>query len=187
MVNLSLSLKNVFENGRLLAAIMETSKLIVMLDGSKVLAFANGFCPLANHYRSPFKVRGQQYLSVQQYVESKKAHFFSDYELRDAILKSKSAKEISGLVAGLKNFDAEDWARFDKEHMWTAIAAKLEAHKAIATILKATGDVKLAYANRYDDYLGTGCAIDSEEMKDEKLWSGKNVLGELLMEKRRML
>ena len=44
----------------------------------------------------------------------------------------------------------------------------METHKAIATILKNTGDIHIAYANKSDILLGTGCGLDSEEIKNKE-------------------
>ena len=166
---------------------MENTKQLTLNDGTRILAFENGFCPLANHHWSPFTVRGQKFCNVLQYVESKKAYFFGDYEIRDEIMKSKSAKEISRLGQVVKGFDSEEWAKFEKEHLFDGINAKMDANKKIAAALKATGDIKIVYANRHDRVLGTGCDMNSEELKNKDKWEGHNVLGELLMQKRKRL
>ena len=51
------------------------TKTIVSDKDTEMLAFDSGFCPFANHHRTPFTVDGTKYLSVFQYVESKKAEY----------------------------------------------------------------------------------------------------------------
>lgn len=162
---------------------MKNAKEITMNDGSKVLAFENGFCPLANHHYTPFEVRGIKYTSVHQYLESKKAHYFGDLSLRDQIIECKSAKDIAALSETLANFDPVEWSKFDKEHLWDGLTAKFQANKKLAEDLKKTGSIPIAYCNKYDKTMGTGCSISSEEVKDKKNWSS-NLLGELLCQKR---
>ena len=88
---------------------VECTKMITTSTGLEVLAFDNGFCPFANHHRTPFTINGETYLSVYQYVETKKAEYFGDFECSDAVMKCKSAKKIRELTYGIKNFDAEIW------------------------------------------------------------------------------
>ena len=78
-------------------------------------------------------------------------------------------------------------AQVSQEHLWYALNVKMEAYKAIATILKNTGDIHIACSNKSDIFLGTGCGLDSEEIKNQEKWTGKNIMGEQLMHMRKWL
>jgi ribA/ribD-fused uncharacterized protein len=166
--------------------IIPHTKMITTNTGIEVLAFDSGFCPLANHHRTPFTISGVEYLTVYQYVESKKAEYFGDFECSDAVMNCKSAKKIREITNGMKNFNEEVWRQREEYHLWDAISAKIECNPTLANALKATGDVIIAYCNKYDNFLGTGWGIDSEEIKKLDKW-GRNLVGSMLMEKRRKL
>lgn len=94
----------------------------------------------------------------------------------DAIREAKTPKDAARMGRDRKRPLRPDWEQVKDDIMRKAVLRKFETHKDIREILLATGDELIVENSPIDYYWGCG-----------KDGSGKNRLGEILMEVREML
>jgi hypothetical protein len=159
-------------------------KRITTTDGTEVLAFQGGWCPLSLWHWTPINIYGQRYFSAYQYILCEKARHFGDIESYNAIKMCRNTLEQSKLSRGIMNVKEDEWRSNDERVMKVAINEKLAQHPWIHNLLNATGEAVLAHCSCYDNRWGTGFDIDCVDMKNRSRW-GKNIVGEILMDFRK--
>ena len=128
---------------------------------------------LSNFSPHGFELDGQFWPTVEHFYQAQK---FAAPETREAIRRSHTPGGAKRLAWRRQYPIREDWDQVRDEVMQRALAAKFAAHPALADALLATGDEELVEASPTDRYWG--CGADG---------SGRNRLGELLMELRETL
>lgn len=132
-------------------------------------------------YQSPFIVEGIQYLTAEQYMMSRKALLFHDYEILGRILNQKDPHECKMLGKQVRGFKGYIWDEHKEDIVYRANLAKFSQNYEIQEILLKTGTATLAEASPYDRIWGIGRHADDPKAKDPALWKGENLLGQALM------
>lgn len=120
-----------------------------------------------------FKLDGQYWPSSEHYFQAQK---FAGTDYATTIRLAKSPAIAARLGRSRKQPLRRDWEAIKDDVMRRALLAKFRSHADIRAILLATDDQPLV-ENAPNDYYW-GCGIDG---------SGKNMLGQLLVEIRQTL
>lgn len=138
----------------------------------------------SNHFVREFKVNGNTFSCVEQYMMAQKAIIFRDFETFNKIMNSKDAVEMKHLGREVKNFNAEKWDEVKVKVVKNAVFAKFSQNWDLREMLLATGDKLIAESNPMDRTWGIGiCKSDKEVMNKMEEW-GDNLLGKIMMEVR---
>ena len=128
----------------------------------------------SNFSAHPFTRGGQLWPTSEHYFQAQKFVGFSEHqdEIRLAATPMKAAEKGRERHRPLR----KDWNAVRDDAMRCALAAKFAAHPELTELLLATGDETLIEKTTNDYYWGCGTE-----------GTGKNRLGELLMELRNEL
>ncbi len=137
--------------------------------------------------RDMIDIDGTVYNCCEQYMMAKKALLFGDTETLSAIMKTDSAKEQQALGRQVSNFNAITWDKHKYGIVWFANYLKFSQHDDLATRLLETNNKVLAEASPYDLVWGIGFAAEDANALNIEAWTGKNLLGQVLMSIREAL
>lgn len=139
----------------------------------------------SNWYPATFSYAGKCYVSVEQFMMYHKVITFRQYDLAKKIMESTDPGVIKTLGrTKFSGFNAELWDSVSKTIVKRGIRAKFEQNPDILKILFDTGDLLLAECSAQDKKWGVGVAITDPAHTEPSKWSGKNLLGRILMEVR---
>jgi ribA/ribD-fused uncharacterized protein len=124
----------------------------------------------SNFSRHPVHLKGKRWPTSEHYFQAQK---FAGTEHEEAVRMCKTAREAANMGRSRKLPLREDWEAVKDEIMLEALRAKFAQHEDLRTILLGTGDALLVEHTSNDNYWADGGD-----------GSGKNRLGELLMQVR---
>lgn len=127
----------------------------------------------SNFARYPIVVDGQTWPTSEHYFQAQK---FVEHDQQEAIRRQPSAMVAARMGRSRKRPLRPDWEAVKDEVMRQALLAKFTQHAELRDILLNTGDAVLVEHTANDAYWGDGGD-----------GSGRNRLGELLMEVRARL
>ena len=127
----------------------------------------------SNFSRHGFELDGEYWPTTEHYFQSQK---FPETEHCDQIRQAKTPKNAANMGRERSRPLRPDWEQVKDDIMRKAVLRKFENHAEIREILLATGDEEIV-ENAPGDYYW-GCGKDG---------SGKNMLGQILMEVREIL
>ena len=142
---------------------------------------------LCNFFKCDIEYKGVVYHSVEQAYQHNKAVFFGDHRSCSLILRSKCPTEIKAIGRTVVGFEAARWNGTREKLMREIIHQKFAQNPNLKQQLCDTGTIHLAEATRSDDFFGTGMSITHPSCLQRGNWTGKNMLGEILMDTRRDL
>tara|TARA_R110001599_G_scaffold164352_5_gene353813 strand:- start:85 stop:594 length:510 start_codon:yes stop_codon:yes gene_type:complete len=150
------------------------------------LFFFGGDNYLSNWYVTEVKLTFDDtdyvFQNVEQAMMAGKAKLFEDAESFQKILRTPNPKSVKALGRKVKNFNPEVWDKYKKFIVKQAVWSKFLYNSDIREKLLATGEAYIAEDSKYDKIWGIGpCTL---KQKENKTWSGQNLLGEILMEVR---
>lgn len=129
-----------------------------------------------------------------------KALLFGDLDVADEIMGinlpesfdnpdkwNECMKIIKDLGRKVRGFDQEKWDTQMFRLSLKGIKSKFLQNPELAYKLVSTGDATLVEAAPYDKIWGIGMSADDPDINDPVKWKGKNILGILLMEVRKVL
>ena len=128
-----------------------------------------------------------KFCNSEQHFMWQKACFFGDDEIAKKIYDSKFPSEAKELGRQVKNFNLKTWDCIKFGSMNLACLLKFSQNPELESQLLATGDKILVEASKTDLIWGVGLAEDDPLILDKKNWRGTNLLGEALMNVRRIL
>lgn len=143
--------------------------------------------PLSNWHVAPFEYRGHRFNCVEQFMMFSKAKLFGDNEAAAKILAAQDQKTQKALGREVRGFDEAVWAAKRVNIVSVGCREKFRQNPQLLQALLATGDTILAEASPYDRIWGIGLGADDPRAADPKEWRGTNLLGQVLMDVRRML
>lgn len=120
-----------------------------------------------------FELDGEYWPTTEHYFQAQK---FPETEHCDQIRQAKTPKDAANMGRERSRPLRQDWEQVKDDIMRKAVLRKFETHADIREILLATGDEEIV-ENAPGDYYW-GCGKDG---------SGKNMLGQILMEVREIL
>ncbi|MEC4983481.1 MAG: NADAR family protein [Oscillatoria sp. PMC 1068.18] len=129
----------------------------------------------SNFSRHGFELDGYWWITSEHYFQAQK-FLNTDPAWFEKIRTAKTPKEAAQMGRSREHPLRDDWERVKDEIMHKAVRQKFTTHPELREILLATGD-NLIVENAPGDYYW-GCGKDG---------SGKNKLGEILMQVRQIL
>ncbi|HJT59621.1 MAG TPA: NADAR family protein [Ktedonobacteraceae bacterium] len=127
----------------------------------------------SNFSRHSFELDGITWLTSEHYFQAQK---FAGTPYAEEIRQAVSPKQAAAMGRSRRFPLRSDWEQVKDEVMKRAVLRKFETHTEIQEVLLSTGD-ELLVENAPEDYYW-GCGKDG---------SGKNKLGQILMEVRAIL
>ncbi|MEX3984130.1 NADAR family protein [Paraburkholderia sp. EG287A] len=134
-----------------------------------------------------FRESDIEFVHSEQYMMWCKAMLFGDAATAAAILKETDARTIKYLGRAVKGYQESAWQRVRMPMMVRGCWLKFSQNAAARAEILATGDRILVEASPYDMLWGIGLTEDDPRALDQQRWLGRNLLGEALMEVRRLL
>jgi N-glycosidase YbiA len=127
----------------------------------------------SNFSRHPLELDGVRWPTSEHYFQAQK---FAGTPHAEEVRRARTPKEAAEMGRDRSRPLRPDWEAVKDDVMRRAVHRKFEAHNDIRTILLGTGDEQIVENAPRDFYWG--CGADG---------SGKNRLGEILMEVRQIL
>lgn len=121
----------------------------------------------------PIRLESKTWPTSEHYFQAQK---FEDAAHREAIRKEPSPMKAAQMGRSRKNPLRRDWESVKVAIMRQAVLAKFTQHENLRSLLLSTGDAKLIEHKTNDSYWADGGD-----------GSGKNMLGQILMEVRKQL
>ena len=153
------------------------------LKDDKGIAFFGKFSFLSNFYDSPFVENGTTFKTVEHYYQHKQAAYFKDTITATAILNAKTPGHAKALSHQIKDRDSELWQPVAQRTMHKACLMKFKQNPHLGEKLKQTRGM-LVEANPKDTFFSCGLKLRHPDLDNPKLWTGKNILGEILCQVR---
>ncbi len=142
----------------------------------------------SNWFISLFTYAGKKYASAEQFMMYHKVMLFREYGLADKIMATSNPAIAKKLARQpFPEFDHALWERVCYNIVKRGVGAKFRQNKAIQDILINTGNEVIAECSPYDMKWGIGIDIDDPKRLDVSKWTGRNLLGRILMEVREEL
>lgn len=137
---------------------------------------------LSNWAEAPFTIDWVNYHSSEHYFMAKKASFFGDYDTFAKILDTDNPKEAKALGRLVREFNPGTWSNVSQQIMYKGCFEKFKQNPGLRQqLLNFTLRHKtLVEASPYDKIWGIGLGLDNENIFDESLWQGHNLLGKVL-------
>ena len=144
------------------------------------IGFFGELNPFSNFHEAPFTVDSITYHSNEQFIQYKKARFFTDDSCSRKILKESTPLECKQLLKEIINYDPQDWREHAGHICEPGITAKFHQNPVLMSLLSATGP-KTIVECAYHRLWGCGIPLQDPSCFDEDKWSGDNLLGKILM------
>ena len=160
-------------------------KNVCTVKKDNMLAFFGSHCPLSNFHPAPFTSEGQKFRHVEEYLFVKKAELAKDDVSRQKVLSADTPAECKYIGRSIK-VNNRLWNSKEVEIMSKALFEKFTQNPDLREYLVETGDMMLAEASPSDRFWGIGADLGKVASGNGQ-FTGKNKLGELLMELRTQL
>ena len=136
----------------------------------------------SNFYPCSFTEDGKVWKNSEQCFMAKKAKFFGDEEMYNAILNSETPKEAKKYGRLVKNFDANKWAEVCFDKMYKACYAKFSQNSGLKELLLSSDFEGKGFVegSPFDAIWGVKMDWRNPDIDNEKNWQGKNLLGKVL-------
>jgi ribA/ribD-fused uncharacterized protein len=154
---------------------------------SNVVAFYSRNAIFSNlNTKFPFKIEGHVYNCPEQYYHTCKAIHFNDRETADKIKQTADPMKQLELGKSVKNYNHRSWMQKAEQVLKNANIAKYKQNNEAKRVLLATGNATLAESSPNKDW-GTGLRLHDNDATNPSVWSGKNLMGGILMDIRNSL
>lgn len=136
----------------------------------------------SNFYPCSFTEGGKVWKNSEQCFMAKKAKFFGDEEMYNAILNSETPKEAKKYGRLVKNFDAEKWSKVCFDKMYDAVYAKFSQNSGLKELLLSSDFEGKGFVegSPYDAIWGVKMDWRNPDIDNEENWQGQNLLGKVL-------
>jgi len=131
------------------------------------------FGEFSNFAPFPVRIDGKRWPTSEHYFQAQK---FDGDEHLEAIRKAKSPMIAARMGRSRKRPLRKDWESVKVSIMRKAVLAKFNQHENLCEVLLSTGNAKIVEHTTNDSYWGDGGN-----------GSGKNMLGQILMQVRKQL
>ena len=158
----------------------EATKFVTGADGKELVLFKTGYSPLSNFYPlASFEIDGEEYGSVVQWIEAKKAKFCGDKETLDAIMSTKAPSYAT--ILGKKLTPEKEWYKQLYAITEQGIKEKFKQNQDLKQLLLETGSATIAEARKTKPFWTIGLDINDVNALNQENWCGKNMMGKILM------
>ena len=144
------------------------------------VAFFGELNPFSNFHVCNFTCDGQRFHSSEQYIQWKKAKFFGDSIAMENILNSEDALESKTIARDMKDYNRNNWNESAECLCYEGIKQKFVQNPNLRDTLLSTENRILVEAS-YDDVLGTGTPLSSEDCLTPAKWKTQGILGRILV------
>jgi ribA/ribD-fused uncharacterized protein len=155
-------------------------------DGKEMFTLFYGYHFLSNFHSAPFFTENTNWNCGEQYFQFLKARHFGDHYRMRMISCAGDPHRAKYFGKYVQNFDKEDWDKVKYDYMKLVLLAKFSV-PYLRNNLVSTGSNILVEASLNDLEWGIGLNKTDPLCRDRKNWKGKNLLGECLMEVRKIL
>ena len=136
-------------------------------------------CPLSNHYPCEFEYNGTRYSNGEQFFMAQKARTFDDSEALTEILRTENPAACKAIGRKIKGYSASEWYQEVEEAIEPGLYNKFKANRICRNMLLSTGERSIGEATTEDPW-GVGMRLDHPEILNQRKWSGKNIIGNIL-------
>lgn len=136
---------------------------------------------------SRFEIDGLKYNCAEQYMMAQKARMFGDKKAEALIMTAKTPNEQKQLGRTVRNFDQRAWSAVARDVVARGSIAKFSANSDLRSQLLATEGKTLVEASPRDLIWGVGLNEDDPRVHDRHQWRGRNWLGQVLTDIRRLI
>jgi ribA/ribD-fused uncharacterized protein len=157
------------------------------METNKYTFFWKNESPFSNFYKCQFRIENILFFSSEQYFMYKKAMAFMDAETAELILKTKLPWEAKKLGRQVKNFKKEEWDEMCEKIMYDAVYHKFSQNKELTRKLLDTGETEICESSPIDLVWGCGLSMEDPKILNKDNWTGKNLLGKVLVNLRKNL
>ncbi len=142
----------------------------------------------SNWYAAGFDYAGMHYANSEQFMMYQKVMMFRQLDLGREILSTNDPEKCKNLgKTHFPEFNAAIWDKTCYRIVKRGVRAKFQQNRDILEILMGTGNAILAECSQNDTKWGIGISIKDPARYDISKWTGKNLLGMILMEVREEL
>jgi len=141
----------------------------------------------SNWYERPFVVKGQTFVTGEQFMMYSKAMLFNDAEVAKKILLTSDPAEQKKLGRQVKGFVQDTWDERCVKILSAGLFHKFNQHADLKKALLETGNTILVEASPYDRIWGIGLSANDPRALNPKEWLGMNLLGKVLTNVRERL
>ena len=151
--------------------------------------FFSKWTPLSNYFKRDFKKDGRRFTSVEQFITRERARFAGEEpSVIDKIMKENDPAVLRSILIHMRNDGKQaEWEKVAADKVKPAILAKFAQNEDLRQVLLGMEDRLLGEASPRDFFWGIGLPLGAKGVLERANWKGKNVLGNLLMEVRKML
>ena len=144
------------------------------------IGFFGELSPFSNFHSCEFELDETKYHCSEQFIQHQKAIHFEDDITAKRIMNCETAQECKQLSREIENYDPRSWSEVAEEKCLPGVTAKFEQNPNLQYLLISTGNKKIVECS-YDKTWGTGTPLHDENCLKPDQWSGKNLLGQMLM------
>lgn len=161
--------------------------------GKKCFIFQNEFSCLGTFHRSYFSFNNIVYITAEQFYQCGKATCFNDTKSAIAIMQAKSAFTCKSYGTTISNYSSEEWNSIAKDIVKKGIYEMMLQCQSSRNLLLSTGSCEILTSSKGDAYWCSVLCFDLvrntvvDGFVDLRDASGKNELGNILMEVRLLL
>ena len=108
-------------------------------ENDACVGFFGALNPLSTFHPAKFEVNDEEFISSEQYIQSRKAEHFSDHSSYQKIMNAGSSLECKTLARNIRNYDRQKWEKVAKDVCRPGIHAKfLQNPPLLQTLLEKT-------------------------------------------------
>lgn len=159
-----------------------------MIETQTHVYFLYSKCYLSNFYPSEYTLNGITFCCVEQGYQYEKALHFGDTETANEILLARNPYDHKRLGRSVRGFDESLWVGEPSiRAMITHVYAKFSHNRELIDEILLTSNKIIVESSNKDTFWGCGIRIDDPLLFDSNNWTGKNMLGKVLMRVRELL
>ena len=125
------------------------------------------------------------FCSSEQLYQYIKAKYHKNEYIAAKILQCSDPRKVKKISKGIQV--CEKWDHEKLYVMFNVLFLKFSQNQKIGSFLKATENNLLVEASPYDTFWGIGMNMHDPRAQDPSQWKGRNQLGSLLMEIRKLI
>lgn len=149
------------------------------MERGKFIFFFHHYCPLSMNNIKNFESRGLVFSSMIHYIAAAKAVLAKNETLKEEILKEADLDKVKSLSSSLR---VPEWGQRFLPILKAGIKSKLSQNPEIWKALAETKGKTIVFASEEDKFLGAGVKAFDENCFNTEAWSGKNNLGNIIMD-----
>ena len=132
------------------------------------------------HMSTPIVIDGRKFTCIEYYYTHALATFFHDESTAKKALATDDPYELVGLHKKVANYDLRKWLPEAEKVLYMANLAKYSQNSSARTALLETQDNLIGEAS-YSRKWGIGIPIQDKNAMNHHSWTGKNIMGKILM------